>query len=319
MSIRENDYTKYKCLGCGKQMLILIQKNHFDTRFGIKGNYNITQCRSCDLIQLSPHPTGDEFKALYEMYYNFRGSRRSLYTKIREKFLDSILYRIWIIIDGDHGFHSFRGTGRLLDVGCNEGRGLRIYQKNGFTADGLELNEHAALEAKKKGLRVITRPLDTFSPEKLFDVVVLSNVLEHSLNPKKTLLHVSRILKPNGQIWISCPNVNSWQRKIFGRFWINWHVPFHIVHFSRRTLATMLRETGFKNQKIWMKSPALWLAQSIISSIFAIYGRPTKQLRNVFLVATLMICIRILFFPILWLGNRLGRGDCLVVIAQKEN
>jgi hypothetical protein len=51
--------------------------------------------------------------------------------------------------------------------------------------------------------------------------------------------------------------------------------------------------------------------------MFAQFGQPTKQLRNPFLVAVLLILIRIFFFPLLWLGNRIGRGDCLVVVAQK--
>ena len=101
------------------------------------------------------------------------------------------------------------------------------------------------------------------------------------------------------------------------RYWINWHVPFHIVHFSQKTLTNILKETGFEIQEIRQESPALWLAHSIIVRLFAQFGRPTKQLRNPFLVAALLILIRIFFFPLLWLGNRMGRGDCLVVVARK--
>ncbi len=223
-----------------------------------------------------------------------------------------------LIVDGDISFHKMKGSGRLLDVGCNEGRGLQIYQQNGYSAEGLELNETAAAEARKAGFRIYTDPLEQFEPEKLYDVVVLSNVIEHSLDPKDMLNHVNRILEPGGQVWISCPNVDSWQRKLFGRYWINWHVPFHIVHFSQKTLTNILKETGFEIQEIRQDSPALWVAHSIIVRLFAQFGRPTKQLRNPFLVAVLLILIRIFFFPLLWLGNRLGRGDCLVVVAQKS-
>jgi hypothetical protein len=30
-----------------------------------------------------------------------------------------------------------------------------------------------------------------------------------------------------------------------------------------------------------------------------------------------MLLVRSLFFPFLWIGNILGKGDCLVVLAKK--
>ena len=44
----------------------------------------------------------------------------------------------------------------LLDVGCNEGRGLTMYAGNGFQAEGLELNRVAADAARQKGFVVVT-------------------------------------------------------------------------------------------------------------------------------------------------------------------
>jgi hypothetical protein len=142
-------------------------------------------------------------------------------------------------------------------------------------------------------------------------------VIEHSLDPKLMLNRANQILKCRGEIWISCPNVESWQRSLFGKFWINWHVPFHIFHFSQKTLTNMLKETGFKIQEIRQKSPALWAAHSIIVRLFAKFGQPSKHLRNAFLIAALLCLTRIFFFPLLYIGNRIGRGDCIIVIARK--
>ena len=305
-----------KCIACGARIAIELQ-DVFDTRFGIKDKYEIGRCVICGTEQILPLPSFKDLKELYETYYNFGAEKGTIYTGFREYFFSSVLYRFWFIVDGDISFHNQKGSGRLLDVGCNEGRGLSIYQKNGFESEGLELNEQAAAEARKRGFRVYSDPIEKFQSKDPYDVVVLSNVLEHSLDPKDMLTHVARILKPGGQVWISCPNVESWQRKLFGKYWINWHVPFHIVHFSRSTLTKILKETGFEIQEIHQESPALWVAHSIIVRLFAKFGRPTKQLRNPFLVAILMVLIRSLFFPILWLVNKLGRGDCLVVVARK--
>ena len=304
------------CQLCDGRLDLLV-KDSFDTRFGIKRTWDIVRCSNCSMIHLSPSPRSNEMEVLYEAYYNFGGLIFGNYSRLRAFFLRSFFYRLWMYIDGDISFHLLTGRGRLLDVGCNEGRGLLIYRNNGFKVEGLEPNELAAKAAIKRGFKIYTKSLESFQPSDSFDVVVLSNVLEHSLYPIEMLRHVARILKSDGQAWISCPNVNSWQRSVFGKFWINWHVPFHIVHFSQNALSKILQQTGFEIQEIRQESPALWVAHSIIVRLFAKFGRPTKQLRNPFLVAALLILIRISFFPLLWLGNRLGRGDCLVVVAQK--
>jgi len=308
----------FKCIACGSNLVIRFQ-NVFDTRFGIDGKYEIGRCEVCGIEQILPLPSPENLKGLYETYYNFGGEKGTSYTGLREYFFSSVFYRFWLAMDGDISFHRQDGSGRLIDIGCNEGRGLRIYKKNGFEVQGLESNEQAAAEARKRGYNVYTGPLEKFQPENPYDVVVLSNVLEHSLNPKDMLFYVGRILKPGGQVWISCPNIESWQRDIFGHYWINWHVPFHIIHFSKHTLTSLLEKTGFKIQKLRQESPALWIAHSLIVRLFAKPGRPTKQLRSPILVATLMLVIRALFFPILWLGNRIGRGDCLIIIAKKSD
>jgi 2-polyprenyl-3-methyl-5-hydroxy-6-metoxy-1,4-benzoquinol methylase len=309
-----NSASKKRCFICGSRLTIEL-KAVFDTRFGIEDEYDIGRCEVCGLIQTVPSPSSEELKQLYEKYYNFGGSKKSLYTKLRKTFLESVFYRLWMAIDGDICFHSRRGKGRLLDIGCNEGRGLRIYKANGFDAEGFELNEVAAKEARAKGFTVYTEAVENSQPEQPYDVIVLSNVLEHSLDPKNMLFHVHRILKPGGQVWISLPNVNSWLRHIFGKYWINWHVPFHLFHFSSKTLGQLLQRSGFETTDFKYVTPSHWVSQSILAAIFAKPGRQTRQLRSSLLVASFMMFCRFLLFPFLWLGNLTGHGDCLVVEA----
>ncbi len=92
---------------------------------------------------------------------------------------------------------------------------------------------------------------------------------------------------------------------------------FHITHFSMTILANMLRVAGFQVQEERQVSPALWFAHSIIERLFAKPGRTTRELRDPVLILFLMFFVRSLFFPLLWAGNILGQGDCLVVVAKK--
>lgn len=291
----------------------------FDTRFGIKTVYHNSECSCCGLEQTAPLPTADELKTLYENHYNFGGECNTVYTLLRELFLSSWAYRLWMMVDGDISFHCRRGKGRLLDVGCNEGRGLSLYHSNGFIAEGLELNEKAADVARQRGFTVHTQLIETFSPDTAYDVIVLSNVLEHSLDPGGMLEHIYRLLKPGGEVWISCPNNRSWLRSIFGGYWINWHVPFHVSHFSTATLDSILTAKGLTVVGTRQFTPALWVAHSIVSRLYAKSCRPTRELRNPVLIIMLIVLIRLFFFPLIWYGNSQGRGDCLVVTARKSD
>ncbi len=308
------------CLNC-KSPIRTGSGEFFDTRFGIATPYRIAQCENCGLEQTVPLPTGEELKNLYETYYNYggeTGEAESRYVKLRKRFQNSWLWDLWLKIDGDISFHAVRGTGRLLDVGCNEGRGLIRYRHSGYAVEGLELNSKAAEAARNKGFVVHSDLIEQFEPAEKYDVVVLSNVLEHALNPAEMLAHVARILNPGGQVWISCPNSRSWLRSLFGRFWINWHVPFHISHFSSSTLSGVLRQSGFDLAQSRQETPALWVAHSILARMFSKPGQATTQLRSTALVAGLLLLIRGLGFPVLWFGNLLGRGDCLLCVATKR-
>src|SRR5580704_2220742 len=289
----------------------------FDTRLGIEGTYEVWCCRDCGLEQIFPVPTPAELGRLYESYYNFGGERGTAYTRLREWFFSSWLYRLWIFLDGDISFHGRNGAGRLLDAGCNEGRGLRIYARNGFEVEGLELNPSAAAVAREAGFTVHLGDTTDFTASAAYDVVVLSNVLEHAPDPKKVLLNLRGNLRPGGQLWISCPNSDSWLRRVFGRSWINWHVPFHITQFSPQTMTGLLKETGFTGIEIRQVTPALWVAMSVIARIFAKKGQPTRELLSPELVISLLFLVRFVLFPALWFQNRRGLGDCLVVTASK--
>ncbi len=308
------------CLNC-KSPIRIGSDEFFDTRFGIATPYRIAKCASCGLEQTTPLPNGEELINLYETYYNYggeQGKAESRYVRLRKRFQNSWLWDLWLKIDGDISFHAVPGTGRLLDVGCNEGRGLLRYQSSGFAVEGLELNSKAAQAARDKGFVVHSDLIEQFEPTEKYDVVVLSNVLEHALNPAEMLEHVARILDANGQVWISCPNSRSWLRSMFGRYWINWHVPFHISHFSSVTLGAVLQNSGFELTKSGQKTPALWVTHSILARLFSKPGQPTTQLRSTMLVAAMLLVIRGLGFPLLWLGNSMGRGDCLLCIADKR-
>jgi len=303
------------CLICG-QTCRPVLAGLFDDRFGAPGTFAIWRCGHCGLEQTWPRPSAGELKGLYERFYNAGVKPDSAYGGLREAFLTSGLYRLWLKWDGDMSFHGRRGVGRLLDVGCNEGRGLSLYAANGFEVEGLELNEPAAELARRRGFQVHTEALAQFRPAAPYDVVVLANVLEHAWDPVTMLASVRRLLRPEGEVWISCPNAASLWRRVFGRAWINWHVPFHLWHFSSNTLQELLSLANFSIITIKTFTPALWVTQSICLRASRPEGGRNKLIRCAPLVALMTLIIKLLVLPFFHNINRRMAGDCLIVVAQ---
>jgi 2-polyprenyl-3-methyl-5-hydroxy-6-metoxy-1,4-benzoquinol methylase len=81
---------------------------------------------------------------------------------------------------------------------------------------------------------------------KKFDLVILSQVLEHLEEPLIFLQKIASLLSPGGIIAIAVPNVDSILVKILktrdnGCLW----VPEHLTYFSGKGLATLLSRAGF--------------------------------------------------------------------------
>ena len=314
----------HACSDCGAAT-VLLHAGLFDTRFGIARRLDARRCTACGLVRSHPVPSAEELTVLYRDHYNFAGTGTGRYETLRERFFASPAYGLWTRLDSDISFHarSFharsiharRGQGRLLEIGCNQGRNLGFYQRSGFTAEGQEINPAAVAQARTLGFTVHQGEIEAVEPDHAFDVVVLSQVLEHALDPAAMLRQAHRLLVPGGEIWVSCPNIDSWAARIFGRFWINWHVPFHITHFDAATLARTVEAAGFSVRETGQETPGLWIALSLISRFTAKPGKVNRSMRNPVLVIALLGLMRGLFFPLLWWGNRRGAGECLTLIA----
>ena len=297
------------CMLCQGPTEIVLDDTQ-DTRLGLPGRWDIVRCRQCGFEQTSPLLSAAQLTDLYEAHYNHGGEPGTRYARLRDRFFASPLYRLMLCLDGDISFHTERGAGRrLLDIGCNEGRNLEFYRRAGFAAEGQEINSVAARTASDRGFAVHTASLAQLPPA-TYDRVVMSQVLEHVLDPVDTLRQCRRLLASDGELWISVPNARSWQRQVFGRRWINWHVPFHVSHFTAQSLTDVLHKAGFSIVAIKNASPAAWMAQSVIASI-----RRKPRGRSALLLGTLML-MAYAVVPLLRLGNRTGRGDCLIVKAR---
>ena len=85
---------------------------------------------------------------------------------------------------------------------------------------------------------------DLFPPAS-FDAVCCFQILDHLLDPVSTLQDACTLLKPGGILLLLNHNIRSWFPRVLGRRCPMYDVE-HIYLFDRRTVASLLRKTGFQ-------------------------------------------------------------------------
>jgi SAM-dependent methyltransferase len=141
--------------------------------------------------------------------------------------------------------------GRLLEIGCAAGFLLVAARERGFAARGVEMSAWAAAHARDAyGLDVTTGYLERIDlPAGHFDVVVMADVIEHLHDPRRTLQHIHRVLRPGGRLLLLTPDVGSLMARLAGRRW--WGLlDDHYFYFSRATLRRLLESEGYAVERL---------------------------------------------------------------------
>jgi SAM-dependent methyltransferase len=134
----------------------------------------------------------------------------------------------------------------LLDLGCGDGQFLEWARSAGWRVLGVDPDPKAAAVARSRGIDVHLGKIDELDPaEHQFDMITLSHVIEHVHHPTVVIKACHRLLKPNGQIWIETPNLDSTGHDIFRAHWRGLEPPRHLVLFTRSSLQLALRQAGF--------------------------------------------------------------------------
>lgn len=97
----------------------------------------------------------------------------------------------------------------ILSVGCGTAVELQLLKDRGFIGVGLDPERSFLLEGKKKGTaHDFVQAIGENIPLRAdcLDLVLLLEVLEHVINPEVVLDEISRVLKPNGILFLTVPN-----------------------------------------------------------------------------------------------------------------
>jgi len=255
------------CLLCGQEGVPLYQGLR-DRLFEAPGGWSLMECKGCGLFWLNPMPLPSEIPKLYKTYYTHTAPHYNR-SRWRELIKTSVLAAYYGYPTGGGNrvlgfflsmlgpirervgasvlFLHARDRGKLLDVGCGDGRFLAWMSRLGWEGVGVDLDGDAVQTAKERfGVMALEGTIESarFSTSS-FDVVTMHHVFEHLSDPMKTLAECYRVLRPGGKLVIVTPNAESLASRLRGPTWLGWDPPRHLFIFSRRALHELVIRSGF--------------------------------------------------------------------------
>ena len=162
---------------------------------------------------------------------------------------------------------SSAGPAVIVDVGCGDGSALAVAARHnpGHRFAGIDWSGDALRRAHALDLTVLRAAVTAPGlpvADGAADVVIMSELIEHLVDPDGAIAEVRRVLRPGGSLLLSTPNLAAWYnrgllaagiqpvfsevslRGVFGR--PGRVVAGHLRLFTRRALTEFLTASGFR-------------------------------------------------------------------------
>ena len=205
----------------------------------IKEGFPHCRCTNCGLVYVSPR-----LKRHLELQKNYGTGTmgEEQLTPAQTKRLKKAVAQI----------EPWRQLNRFLDIGPGRGWYMDAAAEAGWETWAVEVNTTALSYLKKLvSSRIMAVPAEEFeSPENFFDVVRLSDVIEHLTSPRRVVERIFRSLRPGGLLELSTTNFASLSMMINGPQWMYLNGTDHIILFDPQTMNRLLMQTGFQHIQI---------------------------------------------------------------------
>ena len=151
---------------------------------------------------------------------------------------------------------------RILDVGCSEGTVSKLFLDLGNDVYGIDIIPELIKKAKQKGVkaRVWDCEKGLPFPNNYFDAVYAAELIEHIYDTEHLLKEARRVLKKNGVLILTTPNIASLTSRIRLLFGLypkfvapalkHWQPGGHIRTFTKDVLEMLLKRNGFEVEKV---------------------------------------------------------------------
>lgn len=217
-------------------------------------------------------------------------------------------------------------TGRLLDIGCGDGRFLEAARGKGWQGYGTEMNPDPP---RQRGF-VVESSLEAVAAHGPFDAITSWHSLEHFRDPRAAVESASKLLAPGGILLVAVPDAGGLQARAAGAHWFHLDVPRHLFHFDKGSLQGLLERSGLEakqwwHQELeidvfgWLQSPLNAVTSTPNALFDSLTGRPTAASK---LAVARDFAVAAAFGPLsvaaTLASTVVGEGGTLVVAAGRR-
>lgn len=211
-------------------------------------NYRVRNCQYCDLQYVQEHTLHPRiYEHVYQSTPNLPGYTRYAYfqSTVMEKtapleWLSQQEPAYWFI---RNELGSIGKSATILEIGSGLGYLTFAIRKAGYDIVGIDISEQAVENARAQfGDLYACKNLFTLSAEPArYDLVILTEVIEHVSDPVSFLNAAALLLKPGGRILMTTPNKSIAASEAC---WQTENPPVHLWWFSESAVRQLARRTG---------------------------------------------------------------------------
>lgn len=165
---------------------------------------------------------------------------------------------------------------RALDIGCSSGYLARRLVERGADVVGVDVDEAAVAEARRVCSQVLVGDVETMElpfESASFDVVLCGDVIEHLRDPERFLMRLRSLLRPEGRLVLTTPNVANWAMRLSllaGRWRYTDRGILDRTHtrlFTRNTLIEALDRAGYRIVALDVTAPVPFVASPALERL----------------------------------------------------
>jgi 2-polyprenyl-3-methyl-5-hydroxy-6-metoxy-1,4-benzoquinol methylase len=243
-----------------------------DWLFAAAGKWSLRSCGSCELAWQDPRAAEEDISKLYARYYTHRSEQETVIARFRRATYQFALARKGYSVARPQGILarlisnipsvaraaeldvlglSPVNPGTLLDVGCGNGEFAARMQSLGWTVSGVDPDPAAVKRGTNQDIHIFQGTIADVPHTNRYDVITLSHVIEHVVDPVALLRECSARLRPQtGILVLTTPNLKSLGHRWFKRFWRGLEVPRHLILFSPASLSDCVTQAGLRVRSI---------------------------------------------------------------------
>lgn len=142
----------------------------------------------------------------------------------------------------------------ILDIGCGKGDFLKKLHDLGYSK--LWGNDIEKPHQPADYIHWLPGSFpDIQNADRQFDLITLTHVFEHLPEPLKVISKLNDLLKADGRVLLSQPNIDSVQAERYQNFWLHLDPPRHLHLIPPAQLKKMFIDVGFEVESEKYDSP----------------------------------------------------------------